>query len=382
MALPFRVYHSICLLRELLKFETPSDLLIHQYFKTHKALGSKDRAFIAKSLYKYLKWLPLIEEVQEGKNLEQRLSFLEDFDPKDYEKNPSLKEHIKLAFPEELYSKIVESHGLAKAKQICLASNQEAPTTIRANPDKISRDSLLGELPRELGANPGKLSPYAIHLTKRENLFQLPAFKNGHFEVQDEGSQLIALLAKIQKGHLVLDFCAGSGGKSLAFAHLTEGKGQMFIHDVRPKAIAEAKKRFKRAGVQNVQFVLNGQIPKNLKKKFDWVYVDAPCSGTGTLRRNPDMKYRFCTDFLQDLLKQQRSIFEQALSYVKPGGHIIYATCSLLNEENQQQEAFFLERYPLEKEGESFQSVPQPGQMDGFFACIFKRQAEEKSHRN
>lgn len=203
----------------------------------------------------------------------------------------------------------------------------------------------------------------------------MPEFKKGLFEVQDEGSQLLAALVKAEPGQLVMDYCAGSGGKTLAFAPLMHNKGQIFLHDIRSYALIEARKRLKRAGIQNAQIVLaEDEKLKKLKKKMDWVLVDAPCSGTGTMRRNPDMKWAFTEDTIPRLVGQQRTIFEKALSYLHPQGKIIYATCSLLKEENEEQVTHFLKTYSLKLVAPFFQTKPSKGEMDGFFGAIFEYQ--------
>lgn len=198
-------------------------------------------------------------------------------------------------------------------------------------------------------------------------------FKKGFFEVQDEGSQLLANLVQCQPGQLVMDFCAGSGGKTLAFAPLMKNSGQIFLHDVRAYTLQDAKKRLRRAGIQNAQ-IIHAEDPKlnKWKKKMDWVLVDAPCSGTGTLRRNPDMKWKFDIEMLERLIGQQRTIFEKALSFMKPEGHIVYGTCSLLKQENEHQLNHFIKTYNLKIEGQVFHSFPSLGGMDGFFGVVLK----------
>ncbi len=206
------------------------------------------------------------------------------------------------------------------------------------------------------------------------NFFSLDEFKKGYFEVQDEGSQILAELVQTKPGDQFMDYCAGSGGKSLSVAAEMKNRGQIYLHDIRKRALQEAKKRLRRAGVENAQ-VINSGSPKlsKLKKKIDWVLVDAPCSGTGTLRRNPDMKWKFASEMPGRLAAEQRVIFEQGLSFVKPGGHIVYATCSLLREENQNQLDHFLKTYDLKLVDEPFQSLPHEGGMDGFYGVVFKK---------
>lgn len=172
-----------------------------------------------------------------------------------------------------------------------------------------------------------------------------------------------------------MDYCAGSGGKTLAFAPRMQNKGQIYLHDVREHALLESRRRLKRAGIQNAQIVKADDTAKlkKLKKSMQWVLVDAPCTGTGTMRRNPDMKWNMAEETLPKLLGLQRSVFEKALSYMHPDGRLVYATCSILKEENQDQVAHFLKTYQLELVQEPFQCFPSEGGMDGFYGAIFKR---------
>jgi 16S rRNA C967 or C1407 C5-methylase (RsmB/RsmF family) len=194
------------------------------------------------------------------------------------------------------------------------------------------------------------------------------------FEVQDEASQLIADLVAAVPGDHVLDFCAGSGGKSLAIAPRMGCKGQLYLHDVRPAVLREAKKRLYRAGIQNAQILPHDASHKrSLKEVMDWVLVDAPCTGTGTLRRNPDMKWKFEESTLNRLIDEQRSIFREALNFVKPKGKIVYATCSVLPMENEWQAEFFEQNFGLKRLEPSFSSSPKKGGMDGFFGVVFTK---------
>jgi 16S rRNA C967 or C1407 C5-methylase (RsmB/RsmF family) len=152
--------------------------------------------------------------------------------------------------------------------------------------------------------------------------------------------------------------------------------GQFFLHDIRSQALLEAKKRLKRARIQNAQILLPDSTHKSrLLGKMDWVLVDAPCSGTGTLRRNPDMKWKFTLDSIERLVQEQRTIFAEALSYVKPGGHIVYATCSVLPQENEKQSLFFQQEHSLVQVGSCLSTHPAPQEMDGFFGVVLKKEA-------
>ncbi|HEY4832902.1 MAG TPA: RsmB/NOP family class I SAM-dependent RNA methyltransferase, partial [Waddliaceae bacterium] len=242
------------------------------------------------------------------------------------------------------------------------------PTTVRVNTLKITRDEMLVKWQKEYDVSPCKLAPHGIIFHKKIALFALPEFKEGLFEVQDEGSQLAAELVRVEKGQQVMDYCAGSGGKALAFAPRMQHSGQIYLHDIRASILQECRRRLRRAGIQNAQIAINEDAKlKKLKKRMHWVLVDIPCSGTGTMRRNVDSKWKFTSDVLNRLLGQQRLIFEKALSYLCPGGRIVYVTCSILSSENQEQVHYFMKTYNLEMEGLPFQSLPSEEGMDGFF---------------
>jgi 16S rRNA (cytosine967-C5)-methyltransferase len=377
----FRKKHLLQLLEEYDLQDRPLDYFVSEYFKKNKALGSKDRAFINETVYKLIRWKGLCDYIlQDEASWLKRFELVCEKEMTSYLHDESIPLHIRVSFPETLFKEIENSWGKESAVQICLASNLAAPTAIRVNTLKISRDELLAKWKeKDFEVSAATFSPAGIIFHKKIHFFSLPEFRDGLFEVQDEASQMIALLLSAKPGDLVLDFCAGAGGKTLAFAEKLGGKGQIFLHDIRLHALYEARKRLKRAGIQNSQIVHSEDQAKlkKLKKRMNAIFVDAPCTGTGTLRRNPDMKWKFSEESLQRLVSQQRVIFEQALSYLHPEGEIIYATCSILKRENQDQLAHFLKTYSLEVVGEIFQSVPMAGEKDGFFAVRLRRKQDE-----
>lgn len=372
---PFREHHLLEILIGYDQQALPMDLYISRYFRLHKAIGSKDRGYIADSLYAMIRWKALIDHVARGRlEWERRLKLFSEMDLDALYKDESIPLHIRVSFPKNLFDAIVNSHGLEKGLELCRASNYPAPTTVRANLLKTDRDSLMKLWENLYEVSACTYSETGIVFHKKINFFGLPEFQQGLFEVQDEGSQLLANLVEVSPNDHVLDYCSGSGGKTLAFAPRMQNKGQIYLHDIRSHALLECKKRLRRAGVQNAQIVQAEDVKlKKLKKRMDWVLADVPCSGTGTLRRNPDMKWKFDDEMVPRLVGLQRQIFEKALSFVKPGGKIVYGTCSLLNEENQQQVEHFQSTYDLELLGDPFQSLPIQGGMDGFFAAVFKR---------
>lgn len=373
--IPFREHHLFQLLNSYDQQTLPLDLFISFYFRDNKSLGSKDRGFVAEAVYTLIRWKGLLDYFcdEAFRTWESRYEILQTIDFAKVQTDATIPQHIRLSFPEELYDLIIDSHGEEKGKEICFASNYPAPTTVRANALKTTREDLLERWKSVYDVIPCSQAPYGIIFRKKTHFFSLPEFAEGLFEVQDEGSQLLANLVQVLPGQAVMDYCAGSGGKTLAFAPFMQRTGQIFLHDIRPHALLEARKRLKRAGIQNAQVVNdNSENLKKLKKKMDWVLVDAPCTGTGTLRRNPDMKWKFDVAAYKRLISQQRVIFEKALSFLKPTGQIIYATCSLLQNENQKQVEHFLKTYSLELVHEPFQSMPSQGGMDGFYGATFR----------
>ncbi|CRX37836.1 RsmB/NOP family class I SAM-dependent RNA methyltransferase [Estrella lausannensis] len=372
---PFRMQHMQHILSTYELKGIPMDKVLRDHFKMNKSVGSKDRAFIANTVYSLIRHLSLIDYLLDETPSwvdRLRLFFREDLGALKSDQDIPL--HVRACMPEFFFDLLKKQYGEEKAFSIASVLNEEAPTTIRANPLRIEREGLLKKIQEHVHAEPTSKSPLGIVLAKRIDLFSLPEFKAGLFEVQDEASQIAAELVRAKEGDSVLDYCAGSGGKTLLIAARMQNKGQVYLHDVRPSALSEAKLRLRRAGVQNAQ-IIQAEDPKlsKLKKKMDWVLVDAPCSGTGTLRRNPDMKWKIDQALIDRLRGEQRTIFESALSFVKEGGYIVYATCSILDQENEKQVEHFLAKYPVKLAESFFISLPESGGMDGFFAAVFKR---------
>ncbi|HEX4840480.1 MAG TPA: RsmB/NOP family class I SAM-dependent RNA methyltransferase [Rhabdochlamydiaceae bacterium] len=354
----FREYHLSAVLESLESQKIPLDALLSRYFRLHKALGSKDRLFISDTLYHYIRW----------KNLYQHLKIdPSPLDPLAYVQDESIPLHVRYGMPQDLYDLLVAAYGKEKTHEVSLISNVRAPLTTRVNPLKTSRDALLAKWAGTFKVAPCPQSSHGIHFLEKINFFTQPEYLEGLFEIQDEASQMAAELVKAKPKQHVLDFCAGAGGKTLAFAHRLENTGQIYLHDIRPRPLQEARKRLNRAGVQNVQFTLS---PAQ-KNKMDWVVVDVPCTGTGTFRRNPDLKWKFDATRLENLILEQREIFQEALSYLHPHGTIVYMTCSILPQENENQADYFRNNFGLEVV-ETFQTLPIEGGMDGFFAISLK----------
>lgn len=370
--LSFRDSHIIRFFHIYESDQKPLDYALACYFRKHTALGPKDRGYIGERVYAIIRWMNLMDHITGEKTWESRLSFYETFDFQKYLSDEKIPPEIRLSAPKELYDAMLNSYGENKAFEILLASNFQAPTAIRINPLKTTRQELFQKWKNIYDISETKESPYGILFHKKINFFSLDEFKNGFFEVQDEASQIVSNMVNPSEKDKVLDFCSGSGGKTLGFAFKMNGQGQIFLHDVREKILIEAKKRLRRAGIQNAQILHSSEEEKmkKLKKKFDWIIVDAPCTGTGTLRRNPEMKYRFSEEMLLKLRGEQRKIFEKALSFLKKDGKILYSTCSLLKEENEEQIDHFKKTYGLKIEGEVFKSLPSRGGKDGLFGAV------------
>ncbi len=367
---PFRLHHLLLLLEEWDRQNLPLDSFLRDYFRARKAIGSKDRKWIAERTYELVRWQLLVDALVVGPlTWEARIKALDRLKTADLSQLPP---HIRVSCPEDLFELLLKAYGEEKASELCRVSNERAPLTIRVNLLKTIREELTQSWADEgILFSPCETTTTGLNIQSNVNFFAHPDFKAGKFELQDEGSQRLAELVAAGASDWVLDYCAGAGGKSLAIAAHMKNRGQLYLHDIRDHALVEAKKRLKRAGVQNAQ-ILYANDPKKakLKRMMDWVLVDAPCSGTGTLRRNPDLKWRFRKDSLLELCELQRRIFAEALTFAKPGAAIVYATCSILPEENEEQTAFFIERYGL-KLTQSFKCLPEHGKMDGFYGAVF-----------
>ena len=276
------------------------------------------------------------------------------------------------------------------------ALNGPAPTDLRVNLLKADRETARRALAAEgVAAEPTPLSPLGLRLRERMPLGNLAAFKQGLVEVQDESSQIAALLADARPGMRVVDFCAGAGGKTLALAAGMDNRGKLVACEVSQRRLDRAARRLRRAGVNNVERrALSGERDKWVKHHkagFDRVFADVPCLGTGTWRRNPDAKWRMRPEDLAELVERQQQILRSAARLVRPGGRLIYATCSLLREEDEAQAEAFLAAEPdfsllpvarvwgdtiggASPGGEDYlRLTPARHGTDGFFVAIFER---------
>lgn len=412
----------------------PADKLLENYFKGHRYIGSKDRAYIGELVYWVLRhkaalewWLERTNQRHHGRSIVfAALILRKEYNPqsilsvpKDSQFSPppfteeetaminelvrhniehtDMPDHVRLNYPEWIDEKLRESFG--NHFEVALyAMNEQASTDLRVNTLKTTREELVNELTKEgFECAATDLSPVGIRLAKRGPIFTSPTFKAGHFEVQDEGSQVVALLSDVQPGQRVIDFCAGAGGKTLAMAAAMKNKGRILAWDTSEKRLSQMAQRLRRAGVDNVQtHVLeseNDSFIKRHKETADRVLVDAPCSGSGTWRRNPDLKWRFTPKDLEEVIVVQQSILQSAARLVKPGGRLIYATCSILKSENEYQIDAFLKVNPNFRvvcakkiwDKTSFTDgtevsfmwlTPHEDGVDGFFAAVLERVKE------
>lgn len=372
----------------------PLDLFLRQYFAAHVRappalpahgdgrggrrinLNDADKAWVTAHMYEILRWKGLLDYVSPPPNTwPNRLRTYASSDRwRSHTLNSSLPSHVRCSFPESLFRRMETSFGTKKAMDICFVLNESHHTYLRVNPLRCSRDLLYKYLSnKEVAVEKCLYSHLGLRIVDHQRLLDLPEYKQGLLEMQNEASQLVALKVHCKPGEKVLDYCAGSGGKSLVYGTLMENKGKLYLHDIRPHMLAQAKIRMKRAGIRNFHLLHpTDRLHPFLKQKMDWVVVDVPSSCTGALRRNPDRKWNYTDKELYDLIDIQRDIFQKALEYMNPEGKIMYSTCSVLDEENVQQVTYFCEKHGLCLSYPPFHALPQSKGMDGFFCAVFE----------
>jgi len=335
----------------VLAFDAPADAVLRRFFAAHPQMGRRDRAEVAERVFDVLRNRRLYAHLAQSASgtLPARLLAISrasaEIDV------TGLAPAVRLSLPDWLYARL--AHGLAPdaLEALAAAMLRPAPLELRANLLKTDRDGAITALRAEgieCAASP--LAPTGIRVRGKPALERSAAFRDGLVEVQDCGSQLVAELVAPRRGQSVVDFCAGAGGKTLALAALLRGSGQVFACDVSVARLQRLRPRLARSGATNVQpFGLDSEADPKLERlegKADAVLVDAPCSGTGTLRRNPDLKWRQTEAGIAELAAKQRAILAAAARLVRPGGALVYATCSLLDEENGQVRAWFEQSHP------------------------------------
>ncbi|MDX9689218.1 MAG: RsmB/NOP family class I SAM-dependent RNA methyltransferase [Alphaproteobacteria bacterium] len=409
----------------------PADALVSAYFRQRRYIGSKDRGAVSQELYALLRhygrltwWLNYLKAERTGRNLaiaylffvikQSRSEIEAQFNGSKYApaaleapenkllrdlkghtfSHPQMPPSLANECPEWAYDTLKQRFSKTLERELA-AMLQPAPLDLRANPLNITRDEALEQLKKlDLVVKPTSYSPYGLRVMNRPALGSIALLKNGSLEIQDEGSQLVALLCEAKPGERIVDFCAGAGGKTLTLAACMENKGRITACDVLANRLKRAEERFRKAGFHNIEThaLESERSPwvKRHKESFDRVLVDAPCSGTGTWRRNPDARWRNLGPGLDILVPLQGSILQSASRLVKKGGRLVYATCSLLPDENEQQVQKFLDNnpdfklVPVQSCTSFIASLPDTGDMmllspaqhgsDGFFAAVMQRQ--------
>jgi 16S rRNA (cytosine967-C5)-methyltransferase len=406
------------LLRAVLKLDAPADGIVSAFFRKHKALGIRERHALAETAYTVLRRRPLyLHLAQSGHGaLERRLAILAwsgpdallrgALGPAEQQWRQQVQSLDRASFSDKLRHNMPDWFaGAVRGRlgdeefwQLVRALDEQAPLDLRVNTLKLKREQAqqsLAEAGIESVATPH--SPWGLRVQGKPALNKLPIFIGGGVEVQDEGSQLLAALLDAKRGEMVVDFCAGAGGKTLAIGAGMRSTGRLYAFDVSGHRLEALKPRLKRSGLSNVH---PAQIAherddriKRLAGKIDRVLVDEPCSGLGTLRRNPDLKWRQSPKAVAELQAKQLAILDSAARLLKPGGRLVYATCSLLEDENEKVAAAFGETHAdflprdaaellTEAHVEGAQGLTEGGFLrlwphrhatDGFFAAVWQR---------
>jgi 16S rRNA (cytosine967-C5)-methyltransferase len=399
-----------------LKFDRPADSVLHDFFRAHHALGARDRSLVADSVYGVLRRKRTVEHLARDGGprrmvlaclarvagvsvrelagaatpAEQRWLAQIKAEPLD-----SLPLAVRLELPDWLAERLANGRSETELLALARGLNEAAPLDLRVNTLRRERDEVRRQLAGDgLEAMPTPYSPVGLRLRGRPSIQRHALFLEGAIEVQDEGSQLLGYLVAPRRGELVVDFCAGAGGKSLMLGALMRSQGRLYAFDVSAARLNRLKPRLKRSGLSNLhpQPIADEHDTriKRLAGKVDRVLVDAPCSGLGTLRRNPDLKWRQSLRSLEELRVKQASILRSAARLVKTGGRLVYATCSLLSEENEEVVEAFLSGHPefrllhcgallqdarISVDNELFLKLyPHRHGTDGFFAAALHRE--------
>ncbi len=387
------------LLAQVLAFEHPADAVVARYFREHRQLGPRERATLADTAYAVLRSKALLEHLaRSGSGARERrlaiLGFARALDEQERQRSgqpgargardflhgaltdaerhwlqlcdavgpDELLEPHRHNLPAWLAAPLRSQLGESGFWALAEALGQTAPLDLRVNILKAKREQVgaeLGDVAIKSDATP--YSPWGLRLHGKPALARLPAFVSGAIEVQDEGSQLLALLLDARRGEMVVDFCAGAGGKTLAIGAAMRNTGRLYAFDTSARRLEALKPRLVRSGLSNVHPVAiaheRDERIKRLAGKIDRVLVDAPCSGLGTLRRNPDLKWRQSPEKVAALVTQQNAILASAARLVKPGGRLVYATCSVLPEENEGVAEAFGQAHP------DFAPLPVQGEL-------------------
>ncbi len=407
------------LVKLCLTFQHPADAVVSRFFREHRSLGPRERATLAETAFAVLRKKLLFEQLARSGSgaRERRLAILGFYGPRDFLKS-ALSEQEKAwldACDKVRSDELMAPHRhnlpdwLARSLQTQLGDDfqsladtlqKPAPLDLRVNTRLAKRAEVQKELAKAgIAAEPTPYSPWGLRLADKPALQRTEAFTRGAIEVQDEGSQLLALLVDAHRGEMVVDFCAGAGGKTLALGAAMRSTGRLYAFDVSAHRLEALKPRLARSGLSNVHPAAiaheRDDRIKRLAGKIDRVLVDAPCSGLGTLRRNPDLKWRQSEQTVAELVAKQTAILDSAARLVKSGGRLVYATCSVLPQENEDiAQAFALSHpdfVPLDlaqelvrlkvqdgtqlctPSGRYLRMWPHRHDTDGFFAAVWVR---------
>ena len=410
------------LVRLTLTFEHPADAVVSRFFRDNRGLGPRERATLAETVYTVLRKKLLFDHLAPSGSgpKERRLAILGFHGPRDFLKsalteqeknwldqcdaiNPAdLMERHRHNLPEWLVQPLKDQLG-DEFWPLAESMAQNAPLDLRVNVLKEKRADVQKELARAaIKSVATPYSPWGLRIEGKPALTKLDAFTRGAIEVQDEGSQLLALLLDAKRGEMVVDFCAGAGGKTLAIGATMRSTGRLYAFDVSAHRLDALKPRMARSGLSNIHPAAiaheRDERIKRLAGKIDRVLVDAPCSGLGTLRRNPDLKWRQSAKAVQELVVKQAAILDSAARLLKPSGRLVYATCSMLPQENEAIAEAFTQAHrdfePLDagellaqlkvpeaaslcsggESGSRFVRLwPHRHQTDGFFAAVWQR---------
>ncbi|NOR28262.1 MAG: methyltransferase domain-containing protein [Lutibacter sp.] len=393
------VYTVIASMRLIFNEEEYADKVVEKALKRDKRWGARDRKFVAETIYEMVRWKRLYNEIAGTKNHYTNenvwknfavYAILKGYKLPDWNQLQGVPERrikgkfdelqkqrvFKESIPDWLDELAVKELGEKHWTKEIAALNVQASVILRVNTLKINKLSLRTKLTEE-GINTEFIPehPDALKLVERANVFVTQCFKDGFFEVQDASSQLVADYLDVKPGMKVIDTCAGAGGKTLHLAALMENKGQLIATDIYESKLKKLKKRTRRAGVHNVTTkpLDTSKVMKKMKGTADRVLIDAPCSGIGVLRRNPDSKWKLQPEFVDNIKKTQAEILDNYSKLVKVGGKLVYATCSVLPSENENQVQLFLKNHPeFQFVKEKKVSVHKSG-FDGFYMALLEK---------
>ena len=395
------VYTTIDSLNAIFNEGEYADKVVARALKKDKRWGSHDRKFVAETIYEIVRWKRLYSEIADVKEPFDREDLWRIFavwavlrgfpipDWRQLEGTPERK--IKGRFDELSKNRVyresipdwmdelgVKELGEEKSSKEIAAQNQPAKVILRVNTLKTTKEQLRAIL-MDLDIDTEYIKGHddALVLKERANVFLTDAFKNGFFEVQDANSQLVAAFLDVKPGMRVVDTCAGAGGKALHMASLMENKGQLIAMDLYESKLKQLKIRAKRNGAFNIEYKIidSTKVIKKLQEKADRVLIDAPCSGLGVLKRNPDAKWKLQPEFIDNIRKVQAEVLESYSRIVKPGGKLVYATCSVLPSENQEQ----VEKFLKTENGKKFTFIKDQkilaseSGFDGFYMALLER---------